>query len=102
MAIKTKEEIINQLSTIIGERDDDEALTFIEDVTDTLGDFETRVNDTTDWKQKYEENDSAWRAKYKSAFFNGVEKNDDSSEDDSDDDNEEIKIKSFDELFETK
>lgn len=83
---------------IIGERDDDGAIGFIEDLTDTLDDYDTRVSDTTNWKNLYETNDREWREKYKERFFGG------SGSNDMDIDNEEpeddkIKIKTFDELF---
>ena len=41
MAIRTKEELINNIKTLIGENDSDEALGLLEDVSDTFADFET-------------------------------------------------------------
>lgn len=71
MAIKSKEEILEQINARIGEDNSDEAITLIEDITDTLDDFETRANgDGVDWKSRYEENDKEWRNKYKERFFN--------------------------------
>lgn len=69
--VKTKEEILEQIKTRLGEDTSDEALSFIEDITDTLTDYETRTSDTTDWKQKYEDNDKQWRERYKERFFSG-------------------------------
>lgn len=70
MAVKTREEILKNFKTILGENPDDESVSFLEDVTDTLDDFEKRVNgDGTDWKSKYEENDANWRKKYTERFF---------------------------------
>ncbi len=69
--VKTKEEILEQIKARLGEDTSDEALSFIEDITDTLTDYETRTNDTTDWKQKYEDNDKQWRERYKERFFSG-------------------------------
>ena len=69
MSVRTKQEIMDALSAIIGERNDDEALEFIADVTDTLADFENRVAE--DWRQRYEDNDREWRQRYKDRFFNG-------------------------------
>lgn len=69
--VKTKEEILEQIKTRLGEDTSDEALSFIEDITDTLTDYETKTNDTTDWKQKYEDNDKQWRERYKERFFSG-------------------------------
>lgn len=70
MAVKTREEILGSFKTMLGENTDDETISFLEDVTDTLDDFEKRANgDGTDWKTKYEENDANWRKKYTERFF---------------------------------
>lgn len=70
MAVKTREEILESFKTRFGENTDDESISFLEDVTDTLDDFEKRANgDGTDWKSKYEENDASWRKKYAERFF---------------------------------
>ena len=72
MAVKTREEILESFKTRLGENPDDESISFLEDVTDTLDDFEKRANgDGTDWKSKYEENDASWRKKYTERFFSG-------------------------------
>lgn len=70
MSVKTREEILESLKTRLGENPDDESISFLEDLTDTLDDFEKRANgDGTDWKSKYEENDANWRKKYTERFF---------------------------------
>lgn len=70
MAVKTREEILESFRTRLGENPDDDSISFLEDVTDTLDDFEKRANgDGTDWKSKYEENDANWRKKYTERFF---------------------------------
>lgn len=72
MAVKTREEILESFRTRLGENPDDDSISFLEDVTDTLDDFEKRANgDGTDWKSKYEENDANWRKKYTERFFSG-------------------------------
>lgn len=72
MAVKTREEILESFKSRLGENPDDESISFLEDVTDTLDDFEKRANgDGTDWKSKYEENDASWRKKYTERFFTG-------------------------------
>lgn len=68
MAIRTKEELFNLLKDRVGEDTSDESLAFLEDVQDTVNDLESRVG-STDWKQKYEDNDKMWRDKYKQRFF---------------------------------
>lgn len=69
MAVRTKEEILEQLKVLIGDEPDNEKITFLEDVTDTITDYESKMGDTEDWKTKYEENDKEWRKKYTERFF---------------------------------
>ena len=71
MAVKTKEEILAQIKTVIGERTDDDVITLLEDVADTVDDGKS------DWKQKYEEMKTSkddlekeWRKKYTDRFHN--------------------------------
>ena len=70
MAVRTREEILESIRTRVGEATDDDTIAFIEDVTDTFTDLETRANgDGTDWEKKYKENDESWRKKYTERFF---------------------------------
>lgn len=69
MAIRSRDEIMAMIRGRIGEDTSDEALSLLEDMQDTITDYETRLSDSTDWKAKYEENDTAWRNKYRERFF---------------------------------
>lgn len=72
MSVKTREEILESIRTRVGDQTDDETIAFLEDVTDTLNDFETRANgDGEDWEQRYKDNDAEWRKKYTERFFSG-------------------------------
>lgn len=72
MAIKTRDELMAQISARIGDDTSDDAIALIEDVTDTLADLETRANgDGTDWKAEAERIDKEWRDKYISRFTTG-------------------------------
>lgn len=72
MAVRTKEELMETLKKRIGDGTDDETLSLWEDVSDTFADYETRAaGDGKDWKAMYEENDRAWREKYRDRFFGG-------------------------------
>lgn len=96
MAVKSKEEILESLKTRMGENPDDDAISFLEDVSDTLTDFETRANGNgTDWKTKYETNDAEWRKKYTDRFFSS-EPDDTSTDDETD---ASAKPKTFADLF---
>lgn len=72
MAVRTREEILNSVRSHFGEDTSDEALALVEDITDTITDFENKAKtDGTYWKQKYEDNDAGWRKKYRDRFFSG-------------------------------
>jgi hypothetical protein len=68
MAVKNKDEILEAIKTRVGDSTDDETISFLEDVSDTLTDLETRASGE-DWKTKYEENDKLWRERYTNRFF---------------------------------
>ena len=69
--IKTYEEIMSSIKERLGDDSSDEALAFIEDISDTL---KAGQNDNTseveEWKKKYADNDKMWREKYRDRFFN--------------------------------
>lgn len=69
MAILTKEELFNQIHSVVDKLDVDESVTFLENMTDTYNYMESLANgDGNDWKLKYEENDKAWRKRYTERF----------------------------------
>lgn len=80
MAILTKEQLIEKVKTIIGDSTDDNVLSFMEDFNDTVNSF-----DSENWKQRYEENDKAWRQRYKDRFFGKKTEEEDKMDDISDD-----------------
>ena len=69
MAVLSPEELRSAVRTFIGENNSDEALALIENTEDTITNYENMIADKTDWKQKFEENDKAWREKYKARFY---------------------------------
>lgn len=82
MAIRTRDELLEAVRARLGDDTSDEALAFIEDVQDTINNYENNTNnDGTDWKKKYEENDNAWRTKYRDRFFSGGGTEDDDEPD---------------------
>lgn len=75
MGVLTRDEFFAKLHERIGEDTSDEAITFLEDMTDTYNDMEKRVNgDGTDWEKKYHELDESWKKRYRHRFFNGGDK----------------------------
>lgn len=95
--IKKKSELLDSIKAKFGDDTSDEAIALIEDVSDTLDDYDSKVADSTDWKQKYEENDAQWRQKYTDRFFNSGD-NDETPDGNKDDKPE---VKTFDDLFTT-
>lgn len=70
MAVRTRDELMEMVRNRIGEDNSDEALAMLEDMTDSLNDYEARINEAGDWRNKYEENDAAWRQRYRERFEN--------------------------------
>lgn len=68
MAVRSREELLSIIQALVGEAPSDDALTLIEDFTDTFSDMEGRASDTTDWHKMYDENDAAWRKRYAERF----------------------------------
>lgn len=97
MAVKNIDEIVEAVRKRIGEDTSDEAISLLEDVTDTFADYETRVADKTDWKTKYDEMDASWRKKYMDRFSGktGEEVKEEQEEQIKDD----SEPRTFDELF---
>lgn len=96
MAIVSKEDLIKRLSEKFGDDNSDEVIQLTEDLSDTLNDFDSRINDTEDWKTKFEENDNMWRKKYKDRFLESSG-NDNESHEQDDDENTSV---TFNDLFE--
>lgn len=97
MAIRSKEEILEAVKGRIGDATDDETIAFLEDITDTFSDYESRAQgDGVDWKSKYEENDKEWRQKYTDRFFSTEPK---TEEPPTPKEDEEDKPMTFDDLF---
>lgn len=76
----TREEYMNSIASIIGDRTDDEALKFVEDMTDTFDenvntDAEETINTlNATIKELTDKNntiDEEWRKKYMARFYGG-------------------------------
>lgn len=72
MSVLEREKFFEAVQNRIGEDTSDEAIAFIEDMTDTYNDLETKAaGDGVDWKQRYDELDEKWKKKYAHRFFSG-------------------------------
>jgi CRISPR/Cas system CSM-associated protein Csm5 (group 7 of RAMP superfamily) len=94
MAVLSKEDFLTRINERIGDDNSDEAIAFMEDMSDTYEDMANKITDSTDWKKKYEENDKAWRDKYKERFISSHNEDEDLSG------NDDTPLpKTFDDLF---
>lgn len=97
MSVLSKEDFMASIKARVGDDTSDEAIKFIEDMTDTYDEMEK--NEGEDWKKKYEENDEMWRNKYTSRFYSS----------DSDSENKEVEkesesekeVRTYEDLFKT-
>lgn len=72
MSVLSRDDFFNRVQSVAGTDTSDETLAFIEDMTDTYNDLESKSNgDGVDWEQRYHELDESWKAKYKQRFFSG-------------------------------
>lgn len=98
MAVKTKEELMSFIKEKTKDDTSDDTLAFIEDINDTFNDYDNRIHDSTDWKQKYEDNDKEWRQKYRDRFFSG-ELNENSKQEEKNEQEEKKTPRTFADLF---
>ena len=73
--IKNRDEFMSRINQMIGERNDDEALSFLSDLSDTYDSLsQTDIPDidaiNASWEEKYNNLDNEWRNKYKERFMN--------------------------------
>lgn len=70
MAELQREEFFNRVNDFIGDTQDDNAISFMEDMIDTFNGLERRANEGgEDLERRLRENDAAWRKKYTARFM---------------------------------
>lgn len=69
MAVLSRDDFMARINERVGDDNSDDALSFIEDMTDTFDDLSSS-NNTEEWEKKYNELDTMWREKYKARFMN--------------------------------
>ena len=87
----SKEELLEKVKAYVGDRTDDETISLIEDISDSM-----EVTYDEKWKEKYEELDNQWREKYIARFSEPSMVKDDVIEP------EPLETNTFDDLFEEK
>lgn len=100
MGVLSRDELLEKTRTLLGERTDDEAIAFIEDVTDTYDSIAGAKSGYTEDEvtAKVNEVEEKWRKKYRDRFF-GTSVPDDDEPDGGNTNTEEVTI---DDLFEKK
>ena len=72
MAVLSKDEYFARLHSRLAEDTSDEGISFLEDMTDTYNDMESRANgDGVNWEQRYKDLDESWKKRYSHRFFSG-------------------------------
>ena len=67
-----REEYFNRLHEHLGTDSSDESISFLEDMTDTYNDMESRRNpNVEELEQRCRELDEAWKKRYAARFFHG-------------------------------
>ena len=85
MAIISREELVNAVTSRLGELPDDDGITLLENLSDTLNDYESRVNldfesersawenERADYETRLTNLDNDWRKRYTERFNQPVE-----------------------------
>ena len=94
MAVLSREDLMKRLNESLGE---DADVSIMEDVADTYDAIADHSN-ADEWERRYNENDAAWRKRYRDRFECGTPDSGAINQTD-DTEHEEIKVKTFDELF---
>lgn len=78
-----REDFMKAISAIVGERTDDEAISFVENMTDTYDSFGDIEHDSfgdiekdktiAELKNRLEETEQSWRKKYRDRFYGGTD-----------------------------
>ena len=93
MARISREDFTKAITTVIGDRSDEDSVKFIEDMTDTYNGLEADKNvSVTEWEQKYNALNETWSKRYKDRFSETIVENKEQKKD-------EASPTSFDDLF---
>lgn len=97
MAVVEKESIMSRLNALIGDRTDDEALSIVEDISDTIDSASgTGMVTEEEADRRVAEKEEEWRKKYKERFFSGDSDNGTVGRDEGED----KPLEKFEDLFE--
>lgn len=98
--VKSNNDLMENVKALFGDRNDDEVISFYEDLSDTLNSKEDVEKIRSEYETKLKEQDKIWRDKYTERFFseNG-DINDNDINRENTEDNEPILKTKYEELF---
>ena len=99
MAVLNKADLLAKVGKIVGDNTSDDALSLVEDLSDTYDDLEKKTGGESEWKAKYEENDKMWRQKYRDRFLQASPKEDEKPAEETEQDDKPKLKTTFEELF---
>ena len=71
MAILNRDDFFARINSVVSDNSSDEAISFVEDMSDTYNALASQNEEAAEWERRYHENDEAWRKKYQNRFFRG-------------------------------
>ena len=72
MSILSRDEYFEAVHQMVGDDTSDDAITFLENMTDTYNDMESRSSgDSAEWERKLNALDESWKKRYRHRFFSG-------------------------------
>lgn len=77
MSILNREQLIEKIRTVVGDITTDSAISLLEDLNDTIDNYEEITKDTTNYKEKCEQIDKSWREKYTNRFYSAGDEEED-------------------------
>ena len=96
--VKSKEELVSALRTVLGDTPTDDGVALLEDVTDSFSELETKMKDAeVEAQAKYDTLEAEWKERY-TKRFSEVERPTDI---DLKGETEESEMKTFEDLFKT-
>ena len=106
MAVKSKEELLSTVKTLIEDNPSDDAIALLEDISDTLdnstgGSSDEDKKKIEELEKQVKDIDENWRKKYTDRFFSPSDPKDKDDDDnkEGDENDEKNSPKTFDELF---
>lgn len=71
MSVLSRDQFFEQISKRTAGDTSPETIEFIENMTDTYNSLSATSSETENWRQRYDELDKTWRARYTHRFFSG-------------------------------